>query len=164
MDQSAADQTITQPVRLNEYRPPAFLVSSVDLAFDLDPAATKVLSRLALRRNPKAGPNEPLHLNGEALTLMRLARDGVTLPPDAYRVEDGVLTIDAMPEQCMLEIETRTAPAENTELSGMYTCPGAVISPSARRKDFAASRISRPSRCDVPLHRYHHRRKGPPSP
>src|ERR1700683_356696 len=96
-----------QPVLLSEYSPPAFLVSSVDLAFDLDPAATKVVSRLALHRNPQASPGEPLHLNGEALTLVRIARDGVVLPADAYRIDGGMLTIEAMPEQCMLEIETR---------------------------------------------------------
>ena len=109
---------------LSEYRPPAFLVSSVDLAFDLDPAATKVSSRLALHRNHDAGPAEPLRLNGEALTLVRIARDGVPLPPDAYRIEDGVLTISTMPDECMLEIETKIAPAENTELSGLYVSGG----------------------------------------
>jgi len=116
-----------QPVLLSEYRPPAFLVSSVDLAFDLDPAATKVVSRLGLHRNPKSRPGEPLQLNGEALTLVRLARDGVTLPADAYRLDHGLLTIDAMPDQCMLEIETRIAPAENTELSGLYVSGGSYF-------------------------------------
>jgi aminopeptidase N len=110
----------TQPVLLAEYRPPAFLVSSVDLAFDLEPAATKVVSRLALRRNPKAAADEPLRLNGEALTLLRIARDGTPLDQGEYQIEDGFLSIAAMPETCMLEIETQIAPAENTELSGLY--------------------------------------------
>jgi aminopeptidase N len=116
-----------QPVLLSEYRPPAFLVTSVDLAFDLDPAATKVVSRLALRRNPKAGPNEPLRLNGEALTLVRLARDGDVLPADAHRIDGGILTIDTMPDRCMLEIETKIAPASNTELSGLYVSGGSYF-------------------------------------
>jgi aminopeptidase N len=117
----------TQPVLLSEYRPPAFLISSVDLAFDLDPAATKVMSRLALHRNPKAGPGEPLRLNGEALTLVRIARDGETLPAGAYRIDGGILTIDALPDECMLEIETKIAPAENTELSGLYVSGGSYF-------------------------------------
>jgi aminopeptidase N len=116
-----------QPVLLSEYRPPAFLVSSVDLAFDLDPQATKVVSRLGLHRNPDATPGEPLHLNGEALTLVRIARDGTTLPDGTWRIDGGVLTIDALPERCMLEIETRIAPAENTELSGLYTSGGSYF-------------------------------------
>ena len=69
---------MTQPVRLSDYRPPAFLVSSVDLAFDLDPTATKVVSRLALASQSESGRRTSrLHLNGEALTLVRIARDGV---------------------------------------------------------------------------------------
>jgi hypothetical protein len=47
------DQVTTQPVLLSAYQPPAFLVSSVDLAFDLDPAATKVLSRLGTAPEPE---------------------------------------------------------------------------------------------------------------
>jgi aminopeptidase N len=121
------DQVTTQPVLLSEYRPPAFLISSVDLAFDLDPAATRVVSRLALHRNPASGPSEPMRLNGEALTLVRLACDGVALPADAYRIEGGVLTIDTLPDACMLEIETRIAPAENTVLSGLYVSGGAYF-------------------------------------
>ena len=121
------DQVTTQPVLLSAYQPPAFLVSSVDLHFDLDPAATRVLSRLALHRNPHASADAPLSLNGEALTLVRIARDGVPLPPDAYRIDGGILTIDAMPDACMLEIETKIAPAENTELSGLYVSGGSYF-------------------------------------
>ncbi len=118
------DQTPNHPVLLNEYRPPAFLIDTVDLSFDLDPAATRVVSRLTLRRNPHAGPAEPLRLNGEALTLIRVARDGMALTPDAYRVEDGFLILDTMPDTCALEIETRIAPAGNTTLSGLYVSGG----------------------------------------
>ncbi len=117
----------TEPVLLSAYQPPAFLITSVDLAFDLDPKATKVVSRLALRRNPAAGSDEPLRLNGEALTLVSIARDGVALPRDAYRIADGLLTIAVMPDQCMLEIETKIAPAENTELSGLYVSGGSYF-------------------------------------
>jgi aminopeptidase N len=109
---------------LSDYRPPAFAISSVDLAFDLDPHATKVTARLALHRNPLGGSDEPLRLNGEALTLTRIARDGVALPEDAYQIDNGILTIPDMPNECMLEIETKTAPAKNTELSGLYLSGG----------------------------------------
>ncbi len=39
-----------------DYRPPAFLVDTLDLTFDLDPAATRVTAMLAFRRNPEAAP------------------------------------------------------------------------------------------------------------
>ena len=49
---SAPPQTTPRETRLADYRPPEFLVDTVELAFDLDEAATRVRSRLAVRRNP----------------------------------------------------------------------------------------------------------------
>ena len=118
------DQTTTQPVLLSAYRPPAFLIDTVDLAFDLDPAATKVTSKLTLRRNPKADAREPLFLNGEALTLLSLTVDG---KPAAYQVEEHGLTIANPPDRFTLAIETQIAPGDNTELSGLYTSGGAFF-------------------------------------
>ena len=68
-------------IRLADYAPPAFLIDTVDLSFELDEAATRVVSRLALRRNPAAPAGAPLHLDGEALTLVRLPRDGARWQP-----------------------------------------------------------------------------------
>ena len=116
-----------QPVLLSAYRPPAFVIGTVELSFDLDPAATKVVSRLTLTRDPRAGAHEALRLNGEALTLVRIARDGVTLANDAYRIEDGMLVLGAMPDRCVLEIETKIAPVDNTTLSGLYVSGGAYF-------------------------------------
>ena len=110
-------------IRLADYQPPAFLVDTVDLSFDLDDAETRVVSRLSIRRN---GPGE-LRFNGEAVTLTRLARDGVVLGAADYRVEPGFLIIPDMPDACVLEIETRIAPIENTELSGLYVSNGAYF-------------------------------------
>ena len=110
---------MTEPVLLSAYRPPAFLIDTVALSFSLEPTATRVLSRLTLRRNPRS--DGPLRFNGEALTLVRIARDGTELPANAWTVEGGILTIPDMPDACTLDIETRISPAENTELSGLYT-------------------------------------------
>src|ERR1700761_4314024 len=111
-------------IRLADYTPPPFLIDTVDLRFDLDEAATTVVSRLALRRNPAARPASPLQLDGEALTLIRMTRDGVALQPGDYHATPGGLTIPDMPEQCVLEIEVRIAPKDNTELSGLYVSGG----------------------------------------
>ena len=111
----------TQPVLLSDYRPPAFEVDTVDLAFELDPAATKVVSRMALRRAAGTGP---LRLNGEALSLVRVTCDGADVP---HVIEAGIMTIDGLPDRCMLEIETLIAPEKNTELSGLYTSNGAFF-------------------------------------
>jgi aminopeptidase N len=42
------------PVRLAEYRPPDFLIDTVDLVFELGDTDTRVKSRLRIRRNPES--------------------------------------------------------------------------------------------------------------
>src|SRR5690348_2364607 len=81
--------TAPRETRLADYRPPAYLFDTVDLAFDLDEAATKVRSRLSVRRNPDSVDTGSLLLDGEALTLTRIALDGVELGANRYRIEDG---------------------------------------------------------------------------
>lgn len=124
---SSPRQSAPHETRLADYRPPAFLVDRVDLDFTLDPAATLVRSRLALRRNPAAERNALLALDGEALTLLRVVLDGEELGANRYRIEDGRLLIPDMPDTATLEIDTRIAPAENTELSGLYTSNGSFF-------------------------------------
>jgi aminopeptidase N len=111
-------------IRLADYAPPAFLIDTVDLHFDLDEAATTVVARMLLRRNPAAPADSPLHLDGEALTLVRLVRNGTALQPGDYHETKHGLTIPDMPEACLLEIETRIAPKDNTELTGLYVSGG----------------------------------------
>jgi aminopeptidase N len=120
-------QTAPRETRLADYRPPAYLIDTVDLAFDLDEGATKVRSRLAVRRNPEGDGTAALLLDGEALTLVRIVLDGVELGANRYRVEDGKLLIPEMPDAAMLEIETHIAPKDNTELSGLYTSNGSYF-------------------------------------
>src|SRR5262249_17147734 len=120
-------QTAPRETRLTDYRPPAYLVDTADLAFELDEAATRVHSRLSVRRNPESQGTGALLLDGEALTLVRIALDGVELGANRYRVEDGKLLIPDMPDTAVLEIETQIAPKDNTELSGLYTSNGSYF-------------------------------------
>jgi aminopeptidase N len=123
-----ADATHTdatpREIRLADYTQPAFLVDTVDLHFDLDEAATTVVARLSVRRNPAAPADSPLHLDGEALTLVRMLRNDKALLPGDYHQVKGGLTIPDMPQTCVLEIETRISPRDNTELSGLYVSGG----------------------------------------
>ncbi|MDI3306085.1 MAG: aminopeptidase N, partial [Acetobacteraceae bacterium] len=95
----SAPTTAPRATHRLDYRPPAFLVDTVDLAFDLDPAATLVRSCLMLRRNPAAGVTDaPLHLDGGPLTLLEISLNREALPADRYRIgEDGSLTIPGVP-------------------------------------------------------------------
>jgi aminopeptidase N len=124
LDASSTD-TAPRPTRLAEYRPPEFLVDTVDLEFDLEPADTRVVARVGFRRNPDAPADAPLRLDGDELELVSLALDGRKLAPGDYRLEpDGALVIPKVPDAFMLEIVTRIVPERNTALSGLYTSGG----------------------------------------
>ena len=112
-----------------DYRPPAFLVDTVDLRFDLDPEATVVRSRLAMRRNPAAsGEAVPLRLDGDHLTLLAVALDGRALARSEYELHgDGTLELATVPAQFVLEIETYISPQANAALSGLYVSGGAFF-------------------------------------
>ncbi len=115
--------TAPAEVRREDYRPPAFLVDTVDLHFDLVPDSTTVRAQMALRRNPAHGdPAAPLHLDGEALTLLAIRLDGNELA--ATVAPDGSLTVASVPDAFTLETEVRIAPDKNTELSGLYVSGG----------------------------------------
>ena len=120
------DITPPQPVRLADYRPPDFLIDTVDLVFELGADDTRVKSRLGVRRNPAAGAaRAPLRLDGEALELISLALDGEKLGANRYQLpEEGGLILDDLPDTFTLEVETRIAPESNTELSGLYMSGG----------------------------------------
>jgi len=122
-----AAQATPHEVRLADYQPPPFLVEDVALHFALDEAATRVTSRLKLRRNPAARADAPLRLDGEALTLLRIARDGETLGDNQYHIEDGGLIIPDMPDACELAVDTEISPKDNTELSGLYVSNGSFF-------------------------------------
>jgi aminopeptidase N len=108
-------------VRREDYVAPAYLISSVELTFDLDPAKTLVASRMSVARNPEV-PAQPLRLHGEDLTLLRVLADGQSV---SFRNEDGLLVIDNLPEgEFTLEIRNTCAPERNTRLSGLYTSGG----------------------------------------
>src|SRR5689334_6598123 len=114
-----------RPIRLSEYRPPDWLVETVDLDFKLHPTQTPVRATLKLKPNPAAGAPAPLVLDGDGLTLVSLKIDGETLPGDRYLATPERLTIAQPPNRPFtLEIETLVDPQANTQLSGLYRSSG----------------------------------------
>ena len=108
-------------VRLQDYRPPEFLIDQVILRFDLDQDETRVQARLALRRNPAAETRaEALFLHGEGLELRSLSLDGRALEAGEYRVGEAGLTIPGVPDRFLLESEVCIRPGGNTTLEGLY--------------------------------------------
>jgi aminopeptidase N len=52
-------------IHRSDYQAPAFWIDTVELCFDLDPAKTRVLNRMKLRRNPDV-PAQPLRLDARS--------------------------------------------------------------------------------------------------
>ncbi|HEY1430668.1 MAG TPA: aminopeptidase N [Stellaceae bacterium] len=120
------DTTPPRPVKLADYRPPNFLIDTVDLVFELGAEETRVKSRLGVRRNPAIAERAAaLNLDGEALELVSLALDGEQLGPNRYQLaHDGGLVLADVPDAFTLDVETRIAPHSNTALSGLYVSGG----------------------------------------
>jgi aminopeptidase N len=110
-----------RPIRLEDYRPPDWVVEAVELDVKLDPAATRVRATLALRPNGNGAAPAPLTLDGDALDLRGLKLDGATLPPEQFVATADRLTIAQPPHRPFrLEIETVVDPSANTQLMGLY--------------------------------------------
>ena len=110
-----------RPVRLEDYRPPDWLVETVELDVTLDPVATRVRATLTLRPNGNGAAPAPLMLDGDALDLRALKLDGAALPPEQFVATADRLTIAQPPHRPFrLEIETVVDPSANTQLMGLY--------------------------------------------
>jgi aminopeptidase N len=112
-----------QTIYRKDYTPPSYLVDTVELGFDLDPARTIVANRMTMRRNPDSAQRE-IELYGENLELVALRMNGKLLSDKDYRIEGTLLTIPDTPEEVTLEIETICVPEQNTTLNGLYTSNG----------------------------------------
>src|SRR5471030_1905912 len=82
-----------------DYTPPAYLVDTVELGFDLDPDRTVVANRVTLRRNPAAaehgagaGAGAEIVLHGEQIELVALRMNGALLKPSQYKLGASTLT------------------------------------------------------------------------
>jgi aminopeptidase N len=109
-----------RPIRLKDYRPPDWLIDTVDLDVSLDPNATTVRAKLKFRPN-SAGVPAPLVLDGEELKLRSLTLDGKPLANGSFVATPEKLTIAQPPNRPFeLEIETVVDPTANTQLMGLY--------------------------------------------
>ncbi|MFZ4873737.1 aminopeptidase N [Janthinobacterium sp. Mn2066] len=108
-----------QTIYRKDYTPPSFLVDSVELGFDLDPARTIVASRISMRHNP-ASKSRSIELHGEHIELVQVRLNGKLLKPSQYKLTASSLTIPKAPDEVQLDIETLLSPQDNTSLSGLY--------------------------------------------
>src|SRR5690606_41551094 len=70
------DNAAGKSIRLIDYRPPAFLVDTVDLDVDIHDGLTRVTATLSMRRNPAREDRQAdCVLDGEALRLLSVELD-----------------------------------------------------------------------------------------
>ena len=102
-----------------DYTAPAFWIDTVDLCFDLDPAKTRVLNKMQVRRNPDVVP-QALRLDGEELNLARVLVNG---QGTSFRMDGDTLVLENLPagnDPFELEIFNTCCPAKNTKLMGIF--------------------------------------------
>ena len=105
-------------IRRDAYRAPPYWIDTVKLTFDLDPAKTRVLNKMSLRRNPDTEP-QALKLDGEELNLARVLVNGQGA---SFKIEGKQLVLDNLPLEGSFELEifTTCAPLKNSKLTGLY--------------------------------------------
>ena len=110
-----------QTVYLKDYRPPSFLIDTVDLKIDLGDEWSTVKTLLSFRCNPESVDNsKTLMLDGQNMELLSIHLDQLELTQKEYQVDDSHLTIPDVPESFVLETEVRIQPQNNTALEGLY--------------------------------------------
>ena len=123
----AKDSAASTPrtIYLKDYQVPDYLIDTVELRFELEPAETRVSSRLTVRFHPDVHKdNRQLVLHGQALTLIEIRIDGNLLLEADYALDDDTLILEKLDDGAILEIETQIAPNQNTTLEGLYVSSG----------------------------------------
>jgi len=110
------EMTQFEPVRLEDYRPPAFEISQLVLDIQLDPELTSVVAGMSVRENL----SEPFELNGQGLTLEWIKLDGRQLEATDFRYDNDLLHILNAPQQFELEICSSSKPRSNTQEMGLF--------------------------------------------
>lgn len=101
-----------------DYQAPAFTIEQVDLTFELDPQQTRVTNTMVVTR--QGTHDEPLVLDGEALTLISLTLDGDPVSADDYSVTDQQLTLNTDKSRFTMTVVNDINPSENKALEGLY--------------------------------------------
>ncbi|MEO5763844.1 MAG: aminopeptidase N [Casimicrobiaceae bacterium] len=112
-----------QSHRRVDYRPPAFLVDTLALEFDLDAGATRVTATLAFRRNPAAAAEDreaPLVLDGEQQAQTAVDLDGARLGAPRLALDESGLAVLDPPAAGTLTVRSTIAPSKNVALEGLY--------------------------------------------
>ena len=100
----------------DDYHAPHYWIDTLDLDIQLHDNATQVVAISRVRRNGEH--DEPLVLDGEQLTLLQVAVNGIDI--SQYQQTEHSLILSQLPEEFVLTIKTQLNPAANTALEGLY--------------------------------------------
>ncbi|WP_202302627.1 aminopeptidase N [Dryocola clanedunensis] len=100
----------------HDYRAPDYTISDIDLTFDLDATKTQVTAVSKVSR--QGAGNAALRLDGGDLTLVSVHVNDKAW--QHYRLEEGALVLEQLPETFTLTIVNDISPATNTALEGLY--------------------------------------------
>jgi len=135
-------------VRREDYRPPDWLVPSVQLDFKLSSHGTRVHATLRVQRNGRH--DRPLRLDGDELQPLLVTVDGEET--SNWILEHGALLLPLDGDTCTIETEVELNPAANTKLMGLYASNG-LLCTQCEAEGFRRITFF-PDRPDV-LSRYH---------
>ena len=143
-----------RPILLKNYRPPSYLINSVNLDVALHKTRTRVRSRLKLRANPSVAKPGPLRLDGELLELESIRLNGHQLTKhDGYTLGEKELIVPRLPGTPSSSTPSPSATRTPTRRSGTLRSKGIYCTQCEARAS-AASPISstartcwRPTRC-----------------
>lgn len=99
-----------------DYQAPHYWIDTLDLDIQLHDNATQVVAISRVRRNGEH--DEPLVLDGEQLTLLQVAVNGIDM--SQYQQTEHSLVLSQLPQEFVLTIKTQLDPAANTALEGLY--------------------------------------------
>ncbi|MDP2867582.1 MAG: aminopeptidase N [Methyloversatilis sp.] len=148
--------SFSRAIHLRDYSAPAWWVDTIDLDVSIaDNGDTTVGAVMLVRRNENA-PRADLELDGEALELIDVRVDDVTLDNPVSRLKDGRLVLAQLPDSCRLTTRVRIRPDVNTTLSGLFRSKDGYFTQCEaegfRRITFFPDRPDVMSRYTVTLH------------
>ncbi len=105
-------------VYLKDYRKPDYLITDIDLEFDIYPKTVSVSSTMKVLKNHNG--KKPLKLKGVNLKLEKIEVDGRVLSDGQYSVDEQLLLINKVSDKFTLHIVVTIDPYNNTSLEGLY--------------------------------------------
>jgi len=111
-----------------DYKKPNYLISEINLKFDIIENLIIVKSLMKVVRNSKVSKGTPFILNGEEIKLISIRMNNKTLSKEDWIVDKLFLTINQVDAEFELEIETEINPNENKAFAGIYKSGNIICS------------------------------------